>query len=272
MAIGVVTVVLLTLLTIIVDFLIHRSLYHEVNNALIAKVQTFARQIEREGSMLDVDFHGNPPSEFLKAEHPDLYQISAMDSRLSVRSPRLAFDLPQIGGSLERPRLKTVTLPDGRVVRLTSLVFQPLEEADSETDSIENTTLPANEPTIPETAARIDWPDQGEVSLVIARDIEELNLAISRIRRILIGATFGTAAVILSVLSRIVSKSLGPLDNLISQIERTDHTSLNQRIEVPQLPRELVPVVDRFNGLLKRLDAAFVHEKALSGDIAHELR
>jgi two-component system sensor histidine kinase QseC len=43
-------------------------------------------------------------------------------------------------------------------------------------------------------------------------------------------------------------------------------------LDATSVPRELLPVVQRVNGLLARLEAAFARERAFSDDVAHELR
>ena len=47
---------------------------------------------------------------------------------------------------------------------------------------------------------------------------------------------------------------------------------LKERIAVESSPAELVPIVQRLNEMLERLDAAFVRERAFTGNVAHELR
>ncbi|MBN1511506.1 MAG: hypothetical protein JXB13_05785, partial [Phycisphaerae bacterium] len=55
-------------------------------------------------------------------------------------------------------------------------------------------------------------------------------------------------------------------------IAAMDETGLKQRIGPCGVPREIEPVVSQLNGLLARLDEAFDRERALTADVAHELR
>ena len=84
----------------------------------------------------------------------------------------------------------------------------------------------------------------------------------------------GLVAVALSagVLWLTVRRGLRPVDGLASQIARLGEADLAARLEAPDAPRELLPVVDRLNELLGRLEAAFQRERAFSADVAHELR
>ncbi|MHC4180554.1 MAG: ATP-binding protein, partial [Planctomycetota bacterium] len=74
------------------------------------------------------------------------------------------------------------------------------------------------------------------------------------------------------VLAVIIRRTLRPLDRLAGEIAELDGQQLSSRLELPATPRELVPVVNRLNELLARLEHAFERERSFSADIAHELR
>jgi len=70
----------------------------------------------------------------------------------------------------------------------------------------------------------------------------------------------------------VVRYSLRPLRPLAEQIAALGRDSLGQPVSVKRLPAEIVPVVERLNELLRRLDEAFQREQAFTANVAHELR
>jgi two-component system sensor histidine kinase QseC len=70
----------------------------------------------------------------------------------------------------------------------------------------------------------------------------------------------------------IVARSLAPASVIAEKISRVGLADLKERIAVESSPQELVPIVERLNEMLRRLDAAFTREKAFTGNVAHELR
>ncbi len=83
----------------------------------------------------------------------------------------------------------------------------------------------------------------------------------------------GLATVVLAVVLVVIARSsLRPLRDLELDIARAGAPNLAHRVAVPHAPSELEPVVNRLNDLLARLQSAFERERALTADIAHELR
>jgi signal transduction histidine kinase len=73
-------------------------------------------------------------------------------------------------------------------------------------------------------------------------------------------------------LSLIVRFGLRPVDRISDRIALLNETELSNRLHETGLPAELQPIVQRLNGLLQRLAAAFERERAFTADVAHELR
>jgi len=118
------------------------------------------------------------------------------------------------------------------------------------------------------------WTPEGRVplTLVLARDHARIDrvLAGLRLRLLVVG---GVAAVVLGlVLGVVVRRGLRPLDALAVAIERRTGEALSERVTLDAVPREIAPVVDRLNQLLSRVEVAVERERALTADVAHELR
>jgi two-component system OmpR family sensor kinase len=69
----------------------------------------------------------------------------------------------------------------------------------------------------------------------------------------------------------VVPETLRPLRRITGQVSATRETSLRP-IDRNDLPAEVVPLVDAFNDLLRRLSATLEREQAFIADAAHELR
>jgi signal transduction histidine kinase len=70
----------------------------------------------------------------------------------------------------------------------------------------------------------------------------------------------------------VIRRSLQPLGELAARISAVGQDELSARLSAATLPEEIVPVVQRLNELLQRLEEAFARERSLTADIAHELR
>ena len=58
-------------------------------------------------------------------------------------------------------------------------------------------------------------------------------------------------------------------ERIARDIDGLQENDLSVRLHPPDVPLELQPVVEKLNGLLSRLDAAFSREKAFTADVAH---
>jgi len=79
---------------------------------------------------------------------------------------------------------------------------------------------------------------------------------------------FATAWVALKV-SR---AALSPLRETADVIAAIDEQNLSRRIDADKLPTELVPMTNRLNEMLERLEVVFTQRKQFLADAAHELR
>ncbi len=118
----------------------------------------------------------------------------------------------------------------------------------------------------------LSMPASAPLSIFVASSAEKLYSQL-RLRAVIMTASalLGILFVTMIVLY-VISRSLKPLHLLGRQIASLDPERLNQRLEVPGLPSEILPVVQQFNTLLVRLEAAFQREKNFANDAAHELR
>jgi heavy metal sensor kinase len=110
------------------------------------------------------------------------------------------------------------------------------------------------------------------VILTVATDTIALQQSLKNFLGILIGLCCLAIVASGAVLVWVVGRGVRPVERLAGAIERLQENDLSVRLQAPDVPTELEPVVDKLNGLLSRLDGAFAREKSFTADVAHELR
>jgi two-component system heavy metal sensor histidine kinase CusS len=87
---------------------------------------------------------------------------------------------------------------------------------------------------------------------------------------IIFGLACGAAAA--AVASWVAKAVLRPLESTARWIGTIDEKRLNERVSLERLPSELLPVSDRLNEMLSRLERAFVTQKQFVASASQELR
>ena len=242
------TLLILAASSLTVYALMRASLFAEFDAALGSKARALAALVEQEGGEIEMDFQEVSLPEFRRADRPEYLQCWHASGEFLYRSPRLeGHDLGREAGSLEDPLCRSATLPDGRRGRVAGLTFVPRQEHKGRGTPV-------------------------RVTLAIARDTQDIDRTLARLKLLLIAVCAAATVVSASVLAWIVKAGLRPAERLAGQIGSVGEDDLSARIAVDDAPAELLPVVDRLNELLARLKAAFEREKAFSADVAHELR
>jgi len=168
-----------------------------------------------------------------------------------IRSPLLVdADLPRIQALAGQPRFEQITLPDGSRGRAVGLEMRwpVLERAPRRSSA------------------------SAQVTAVVAASTADIERQLSFLAGLLAVTALGTMTVSGGVTWLVVSHGLHPLAAVARRMAAMDETGLKQRIESQGVPQEITPVVHQLNGLLSRLDEAFERERALTADVAHELR
>lgn len=243
--------------------LISRRLRAEFDDALLAKARALVTLTRQEAGAVEIDFADEVMPEFSAPSAPEYFQLWLANGTVLERSESLGVrDLPRSARLSKEPLFRDVRLADGRPGRLVEIAFVPQSE-DDDTAWAEQRL----DPTAP-------LPDSGlrAAVLITARGRQELSSLI----RSLYAVSIAVAVLLVPALGLLVHLSirhgLRPLDEISRQVEGLDAERLGQRIGTHPATLELVPVVDRLNALLARLQVAFERERRFSGDIAHELR
>ncbi len=183
----------------------------------------------------------------------DFFELWDSHGSLLARSRSLgAANLPRQTGTLARPKLWNLMLPNGHAGRAIGVVFKVRVEENE--------------------AGREHRRPADNVELVVASNRERLDEALAELLG-LGGTCCGLLlAAIFVAVPRVLRRGLAPLDKLGGQVAAIDAGSLAARFPAAGLPIELQPICARLNELLARLETSFERERRFSADLAHELR
>lgn len=160
-------------------------------------------------------------------------------------------DLPRPSIAAGGSQVQPFVLPDGRHARAAAIAF----------------SIP------PHAAAPAGLPEEtAMLTLVVARDTTDLESHIRQLRWLLVASGVATMGVGAMVSVLVIRRGLKPLGDVAARIGVLGENNLEARIPAAAMPEEIAPLVERLNDLLYRLQQAFARERALTSDVAHELR
>lgn len=244
------TAVVLIVSGVVLHAVIKSALLAEFDATLHSKARTLANLVEQEGDVYEVEIGDVKLMEFSGADRPEYFEIRLPDGALVARSQSLgdrALALPN--GRINESSTISALLPDGRPGRLAHITFTPRSEEDH------------------------PQPDEApKLTLWLARDTLDLQGVLDRLRFGMLVVGLCALTLTIAVLLVTVRAGLRPVSDLAEAISRVDESSLSAVIDRATAPNELQPVIRRLNELLVRLADAFDREKALTANVAHELR
>ena len=224
----------------------------EFDQALEAQAQTLAVLTSQENGALEFDFNAELMPSYARGEKADYFEIRLADGSSWQRSPSLgAAGLPRLVSRSDAPTFSSVTLPDGLAGRAVATRFVV-----PQTDE---------EPAIP-PGPRVT------MALVVARHRVDLDRRL-RLLALALGAVgVATAVATAMLVPLLVGRGLLPLSSLAARAAAIDANALDVRFPTGDMPAELLPIGERLNELLARLQSSFERERRFSADVAHELR
>lgn len=259
--------------------LMKRQLSREFDEALAAKARALAVLVEQDGDEISIEFQQHPMQEFARGVRPEYYQVWSSDDSVLARSRQLEDnDLLRLEGDRVVPQMRAVLLPDGRSGRAAGIRFQPNIEGELPSKTVRPKRDASGQiADIDDDDDALDMDETKHasrpyVTLVVARDTQDLNASLAGLRWLLAGSGLAAMAIILGVLAWLVTMNLRPLRSLAKQIGNVTEQTLDQRFELQNAPGELHPIVSRLNGLMTCVESAFIREKTFASDVAHELR
>lgn len=247
---------LLVLFGLVIDALIEYTLVREFDFYLETVARTLAASAQVGGNRVEVKLVPEALPDIQQVEGELFSQYWKDDGAVLAKSKNLADrSLPRFSGEVGHPQVQPFALPDGRNARAAGLRF-PIRRGAS---------IPEGPP--PESGGGDEY-----LTLVVARDTTDLESHVRQLRWLLLAAGAATMTVGAVVSVVVIGRSLRPLHDVAADIATIQEDDLSMRIPSATLPEEIVPLVQRLNELLHRLDEAFARERSMTADIAHELR
>ena len=252
LVVGVVSAVLLllTVFSVGIYSVIRSALLSQFDASLVSIAQILASSVEVDGDQIELEIEVQQMPELQDRNKPTYYQLWRHDGTVAAKSPLLeSSNLPRLAGSPEKPTFKTLRAGAGRVERAAGYGFTPrLSDNDRKT------------------------AEPPRLMLTVARDSAAILSQLRFLRWVLFLAS--GAVILLSILVALltVRQGLRPLTAIAGEIAAVRETDLATRIAAEDVPGELLPIKERLNDLLSRLEAAFNRERRFTADVAHELR
>jgi Signal transduction histidine kinase len=228
-------------------FTLRQTLTARFDESLVTKAQALVSASEVDDGKVEVDFDIQSFAGFGSRAPGDYFEIRNADGRSLARSPSLGQDHLEIDPP-QRSRgmtFSSITLPDGRPGRAVEVTFSPRDDK------------------------RRAFQD---LRLIVASDTGRLQTTLQTIATVLVA--FGAAGLLASVLIvlAILRVGLRPLAQLAREVQQVDPSVGHRRISVDGLPDELLPVAQKINESLARIEDTFARERRFSSNAAHELR
>ncbi|MEM8954563.1 MAG: ATP-binding protein [Verrucomicrobiota bacterium] len=193
--------------------------------------------------------------EFEDPESGYYYQIRtgnpAMDKKSLSLENRSLPDPPPL--KQDQDSLATVSALDGITLRMLSSSLRLRDR-----------------PEIPRKGGRSGRTKNVTVS--VAFDLVEVEQTLSKVLGGILLTGLATAGASAFLVIATLRRGLRPLQHLGDEVSAIDAANLKQRFSTEAMPRELLPIANRLNNLLARLETSFEKERRFSSDIAHELR
>ena len=250
------------------------SMQREFDWALEVSAKSLAALTEMDLGEIEFEFDGALMPEFDRADAPHYFELLSSDVEVLFRSESFEFAPPGTGirnpsrflSRAAEPRFEDVVLPDGRNGRRVEISFPP--RVDDENEKIGRETHPETRPQIAVRPNR----RSPQLTLFVARERETLYRQFLAIYAAFVAVgviLLGAFAALVHVLLRAAFR---PIDSLTEQVHSFEVEPRLSRIELPEMPREIAPVVNQLNALLGRVEVALARERQLTSNIGHELK
>ncbi|MGA7391739.1 MAG: HAMP domain-containing protein [Terrimicrobiaceae bacterium] len=229
----------------LVFWTIQAVLIAQLDANLAAKAQTLIVGADLDEGEIEIDSDLLEFAGFEAREGDNYFEILGADGASPARSPSLGTSHLPVRSSGAELKYGSVKLPDGRSGRAIWRSFSPAED---------NRAMP------------------GKLEVVVATYSGDLERSLRNIMHILFAVGLTGLVLAVVIVHFCLKSGLRPLDELAERVRGIGVTHLHERLPTDQLPRELQPIAEKLNEMLKRLEEGFAREQRFSSDAAHELR
>jgi two-component system, OmpR family, heavy metal sensor histidine kinase CusS len=241
---------LLIIFGLLIYTVVRHTLVASFDSSLAMAAKAVAGQVELGKMGVEAESQDLRVPAFVRRHRAYFFEIWLEDRSVLARSISLGdAHLEPFAGPFDVPVFRSVTLPDGQPGRAVSLTFSPRPADDR--------PLPAHSP---------------RVLLVLARGSEPMTLHLRTLKWLLLAGDTGTVLVSLLLAVAVVRRGLQPLHTLAKEIANISTERLQIRVGAKAMPAEMLPVADKLNQLLVRLEEGFERERCFTSDVAHEMR
>jgi len=245
---------LLIVFSLLIYTLIRRALVNQFDASLTTTAHMLAASVEQDDDEIELEFEVRQMPEFQSKKHATYYQLWTLDGIIIAKSPSLDKDvLPRFEGSLDEPVIRALELRNGQTGRAVGLKFRPRTSDSDDKDYRQQAKGQA-------------------LTLVVAKGAGDLQYQLRFLYWLLLIASLATVTLSFFVAALVVRQGLRPLNSIAVEIAAVREDNLTARIGTEHLPIEILPIRNRLNELLSRLEASFDRERRFSADVAHELR
>ncbi len=244
---------LLIIFSLTIYTVISRALVSQFDESLASTVRMLAASVEVDEDKNEIEFEINRFPQFQSEDNPIYYELWRADGSVVAKSPLLVGDdLSFITGPEGSVVLRGFAIRDNFPERSALLTFRP-RAADSD-----------------ESSGRLSA--RQHLTLAVARDARNLLGDLSLLRRLLLFSSVAIIGLAVVVAGLAVRHGLRPLNSLATGIAAISVEDLRARLGGGLLPDEILPIRDRLNELLARLQKSFDRERRFTADVAHEMR
>jgi signal transduction histidine kinase len=259
---------LLMLGTLLVYISVRSWMITQFDSSLLEKAQALIGMMGDEHGRVSFELHGDFMADFQRANNPEYFQIRTVDGSLFEKSRSLAGEsFPWPESAAAAPLVWDQLLPDGRDGRFM-FVRSARESGEGEDGESSGEGRGEHGRLVMEA----ENSQLTSVRIIIARGREGLD---KNLKYLLLGSLLFSAVMLLCVglvIPLVVSKGLRPVVDMANQVKSINPDTLDNRLVSGGIPKELEEIYRNFNELLERIEKAFLREKRMTADMAHELR
>jgi signal transduction histidine kinase/uncharacterized protein YneF (UPF0154 family) len=230
-------------------FILQKIIKDDFDERLFAKAQAVVASTTQSGRKLDIDWQDLPKELGTRKRPPTFVQF--LDESGQPWGGKAFIDLKTFPILAKQSYRDAISL-DGQKLRVLTLPFQPL---------IEENDVEKTPPEIRKNCI-----------LMVGNDRTQLDRSLFQIAIVLIATTVVTSTLGVCLVFFVLRRGLRPLAKLSQEVAQIDAASLETKIKLDSLPTELMPIAEKLNDLLGRLEVSFVRERQFSANVSHELR
>ena len=246
----------------VVAFSVRYSLVRQLDRSLLEETRLIAAMVLFEDGGIQTEFEGLTHDGVRTGAEEAFFVLRSSRGKTIHRTANLGdLELPELPGPPGEPVFAWASAGATGRLRCVGVTFRPRLEVDDEAvgdDPIVGGGEP--DPVVP------------EVHLVLGRRDDPVRAVLADLMTVLAIAGVGLAAAAVALSFGLARRGLQPLGSFATRIATIDAQTLSTRLDTRHVPDEVAPVGQRVNELLDALEATLRRERALSADVAHELR